>query len=85
MFAEYIHWEPVFECNSCSFSSLVDKHNIMFSRPAERRGLGKELKEQWGHKASLCSLEFPGKVKWKSPSDVQGCLDTKHSRQQTSG
>lgn len=46
MFAEYIHWEPVFECNSCSFSSLVDKHNIMFSRPAERRGLGKELKEQ---------------------------------------
>lgn len=46
MFAEYIHREPAFECNSCSFRSLVDKHNIMFSRPAQQRGLGKELKEQ---------------------------------------
>lgn len=46
MFAEYIHWEPIFECNSCSFRSLVDKHNIMFSRPAQQRRLGKELKEQ---------------------------------------
>lgn len=63
MFAEYIHWEPVFECNACSFSSLVDKHNIMLSRPAEWRGLGKELREQRSHKASLCSLEFPGKAK----------------------